>query len=504
MTIRKPTSYSRYSGRTRGLIPFLALLAAAFLIGCFEAKENTRVAGGDDIPNDVEPLGKKSARERDDSADWNGFKAMPRTGPGMYDTTTVIDSIPDTAGSGKARPKAAAPMAAAAQAKRGAIGPDDVAVGSAAAADEEGAIPALDDLAQPLDTLITKVVDTATGALETVHTQVRDSILKVDSTVFVPADPANPGAPQGVLQVSGRIVFADTSLWRTYRFRDADGDGFLAPRAGSINLADLDVSVKGADGLVRRTVQRVAAGADLDFNGHADNRILSSLTTVTLGADTLIVFRLVDADGDSLVMDFGKDTNLVDLIEEHRNSADPSSPSVSVRTRVVAFSADSTRNYAIRYSRTAVNADGSVLTVAVRGALPADSSFRAGSDAVWTETLASAAGESVSTRARAFTVRLAKTPGAFNGNVLTRVAVEERYRDSAYDRFTFGFVPELPIADGIWPATGAVNASLAYRDGATVAFAGEAVAGGMEGTVTASTGLVIPIFFDRNGAATRR
>jgi hypothetical protein len=30
------------------------------------------------------------------------------------------------------------------------------------------------------------------------------------------------------------------------------------------------------------------------------------------------------------------------------------------------------------------------------------------------------------------------------------------------------------------------------------------VAGGMEGTVATAFGMVIPIFFDRNGAATRR
>jgi hypothetical protein len=504
MMIRKPNFHTRSSARSRGLIPFLALLAAAFLAGCFEPKESTRVAGGDDIPNDVEPLGKKSARERGDSADWNGFKTMPRTSPGMYDTTTVQDSIPDTTGSGKAQPKAASPVAAAPQAKRGAIGPNEVAAQAAVTAVEEENIPPLDDLTKPLDTLITKVVDTAKGTLETVHTQVKDSILKVDSTVYVPADSANPGAPKGVLQVSGRIVFADTSLWRAYRFRDADGDGFLAPRAGSLNLADLDVSVKGAGGLVRRTVQRVAAGADLDFNGHGDNRILSSLVAMTLGADTLDVFRLLDADGDSIVLDFGKDTNLVDLIEEHRDPADPALVSVSVKVRLVVFSKDSTRNYAIRYQRTVLNADGSVSAVTTRGETARDSSFRAGSDAVWTETLARPAGDSLATRARAYTVRLAAAPGAFQGNVLTRIAVEEKYANLAYDRFVFQLVPESPVADGKWPAGGAVTASLAYREGATVSFTGEAVAGGMEGSVTTSSGAALSIFFDRNGAATRR
>ena len=488
--IRKPKTHARSSLPSRALIPFLVLLASAFLAGCFGAKEEPRMAGGDDIPNDVEPLGKKSARERGDSAEWNGFKTMPRTSPGMYDTTTVIDSIPDTTGSGEAQPKAAAPGAA--QAKRGALGP----------ADEE-AIPPVDDLARPLDTVTTKVVDTVKGTLETVHTQVKDSIAKWTApSSYPPIRPtrARPLAccrfPAGSFSRTRRSGGPTASAMRT-----ATGSW---PRAtGSLNLADLDVGVKGADGLVRRTVQRVAAGADLDFNGKGDNRVLSSLVVTTLGADTLDVFRLLDADGDSIVLDFGKDTNLVDLIEEHRNPSDPSQVSVSVQARLVVFSKDSTRNYAVRYQRTVHYADGSVLAVTTRGA-GADSSFRAGGDAVWTETLALPPGDSLRTRARAFTVRLAQEPGAFQGNMLNLIAVEERYANLPYGRFAFELRPERPVTDGGWPAAGAVNASLEYREGGTVSFTGEAVPGGMEGSVTTSSGLVIPIYFERNGAATRR
>jgi len=64
---------------------------------------------------------------------------------------------------------------------------------------------------KPLDTLVTKVVDTAKGVVEAVHTTVKDSIRKVDSTVFVPVDSAHPDAPRGVMQVAGK------SLWRTPR-----------------------------------------------------------------------------------------------------------------------------------------------------------------------------------------------------------------------------------------------------------------------------------------------
>jgi hypothetical protein len=476
------------------LARLLMLLAAAALLGCFETEEPTRVAGGDDIPNDVEPLGKKAARERDDSTDWNGYQSMPRTSPGMYDTITVPDTVPDTSGSGQAQP---APRGQG-MAKQGAAS----ALSGGADRWSAAALPPLDPLL-PLDTLVTRVVDTAKGAVETVHIVVKDSILRVDSTVFVPVDPAKPGSPQGILRVSGKITYADTARWRAYRCFDADGDGFLTPRAGSANLADLIVEVKDAAGVVTRTVQRIAAGADLDFNGRADNRLLQNVVLATLGSDTLDLFKLSDADGDSSILDFTKDTNLVDLIEEHRYPGSIGPASMTQQARLVVFSGDSTRNYAIRFQRRTAYRDGSALEVTTRGGA-ADSSFRAGGEAVWTETLTPSAGDSVASHARAFTVRLAAAPGAFAGNTLAAIAVTEVYRGTPEASFTFGFRSESPVAHGRWPAAGAVEAELRHRQGSATAFAGQAVSAGMEGVITTSAGDTIGIFFDRNGKATRR
>lgn len=456
--------------------------AALLLCGCFETKQDVKVAGGDDVPNDVQPLGKKAAQARDDSADWNGFKNAPRTSPGMYDTTTVPDSVPDTGGSG-AQPKASAHPALAKRATE---------------------LPPLPDPLKPLDTVVTRVVDTAKGVVETVHTLVKDSVLKVDSTVFMPGDPAHPDAPRGVLQVAGRITLADTSLWKAYSFKDADGDGFLAPRAGSPNLADLDVSVKLSTGIVERTVQRVAAGADLDFNARGDNRLLSSALVRTLGADTLDVVNLLDADGDSVVLDFRKDTNVVDLIEEHRYpSAGSLETSLSLQTRIVVFSKDSTRNYAVRFKETLLFKSGAVLRVDASG--PAtDSSFHPGDDALWREAFTPPSGDTLALHARSYNVRLPRTPGAFGQNLLLAVSAADTYRNSTFSGFTFDWHPETPVADGHWPAGGAVKASLSYRAGGAVRFDGEAAASGMDGTVVTSAGESLTISFDRNGAATRR
>ena len=488
---------------------FLAALAILCLSGCMSGKDDTRVAGGDDIPNDVEPLGKQSAEARSDSAEWNGFKSMPRTSPGMYDTTTVPDSVPDTTGAGKAQPK----RTALAKGSAGPLPAGDSALAAAAAqGNPQDTLPIvklpvkpLDSLPlfKPVDTLVTRVVDTVKGTVEAVHAQVKDEVRTIDSTVFVPPDSTMPGSVGGVLQVAGRVTYADTALWKTYLFRDGDGDGFLAPRAGALNLADIELAVKGAGGLVVRTVQRVAAGADLDFNKRGDNSILSSLVTATLGADTVHTWKLLDADGDYAIIDFSKDTNLVDLVETVRFPSDPARVSLTIKVRLVVWSKDSTRNYAIGYRSLHLNRDGGTLAVTAKGPR-ADSTFRPGDDALLTEARTFPAGDSVESRTRIHTVRLPAAPGAFSGDLLVRTQAQARFRNRRYAAFDFSLRPEIPVADGRWPAGGAVDASLIYLDGAATSFSGQAVEAGMDGTLKAVSGETLSISFDRAGKPTRR
>ncbi|MBW8887099.1 MAG: hypothetical protein JF616_04995 [Fibrobacteres bacterium] len=466
-----------------------ALFAFLFLCGCF-AEKNTRVAGGDDIPNDVEPLGKHAAAARDDSADWNGFKSAPRTAPGMYDTASVPDSTPDTAGAGLPQPKRSAGSAEnAPMAKRSASRETNYYGGS---------FP-IDSLpfGNPFDTVTIHIVDSAQGAVEAVHGQVKDNVRTMDTTRFVPVDAAHPGSPAGVLFVSGRVSYADTGLWKTYTFRDADGDGFLTPQPGAANLADLDLAAKAADGKVARLSQRIAAGPDLDFNRRGDNRLLASLMVVTSGTDTLRTVRLLDADGDSAVIDFSKDTNLVDVIETDRNPGDTGA-SVAIAERLVVYSRDSTRNYAVRYRRSELRADGSILVLEGRGPGP-DSAFRAGDEAAWMVTRTFPQANSASLATRTFTVRLGAKPGDFAADSLVRLQTTEHYRDQAYEAFSFSLRPDAPVADGRWPAAGEVEASLLYRDGAVTVFSGAADAAGMHGSVKDVSGSVLAISFDRQG-----
>jgi hypothetical protein len=452
------------------------IVSAAFLFGgCFSAdnKEPQQVAqGGDDYPNGVQPLGKKAAQAHNDSADWNGFKTAPRTSPGMYDTVHVPDSTPDTT-----KPKSPAPTPTP---KR-------------AASSRSAELPL-----PPLDTVVTHVIDTAKGTVETVHTQVTDTATHIDSTVLAPADTGKPGSKPGVMSVAGKIVYADSGHFLAYRFTDADGDGLLAPRAGSANIVKAELSTGLAGGEVEKRSLLMAAGQDLDFNAAGDNQLLASAFVRMQGADTLDVFKLLSADGDAIVIDFSKDTNLVDLIETHRILSGPVAE-VTRKVRLVVFSKDSTRNYPVAFSEKRLLRDGGIIDIRARGA-GSDSLFLAGEEALWTESRFRPAGDTESA-AVTYRVRLADQAGAFAGDSLLGVAVEESYRKDPA-RFSFDFLCDAPVSDGKRIGKGDLVAWLAFQSGYRVTFTGAAGAtasAGFTGRVTGSDGKSSAIVFDAAG-----
>lgn len=456
----------------------LCLAAATLILGCFREDKPAEVAGGDDYPNGFEALGKKSARARGDSSDWNGFDSIPRSGPGLYDTASIPDSPPDTSGSGRGGP---AP-------KRGA---DGYASGQS-------------PLDIPLDTLVTRVLDTAKGTVEAVRTQVSDSgTRQVDSTVFVPADPGKPGSAAGVNQVTQRITSADSGLVEVRRFADADGDGFLSPRAGSRNLARVEVSFTLPGGVLETRTRRLAAGADLDFNARGDNLLLSSQFLRVLGGDTLDIVRILDADGDSVLIDPAQDSNLVDIVEERRFPEGNPLVSVVRQVRLVAYE-DSAGNYPIRFAERRVFRSGVVLEVSARG-LGADSAFRPGAEAHWSETWFRPAADTAERTARAWKVRLAPAAGDFRANVLLGFTVEEAYRkDYPHERFFFDFRCETPVADGAWIAAGDVIAWLSFPGGSRIVFTGFATPAGMQGQLAGPDGKSSAISFDTAGSVPAR
>ncbi len=464
---------------------FLCVLSLTVLTACFK-DDATKVAGGDDYPNGLQALGKRMAKAVGDSADWNGFDSIPANGPGLNDKTEFPDSIPATLIAGVMQGSRSNPPLA-----------------KESGSDMEAAAKA-SGMNQGLHRDTVGFIDTTSRTVDTIGDFVRvvlfsstDTLQQSDTTEFIPADPAIPGSLPGLSRVVGRLLYSDAVRFATFRFLDADGDGYLSPRAGATNLADLESTQGLAGGVVERSVKRIAAGKDLDFNGWGDNHLVANLFVRTRGQDTLDAYRFTDADGDSALMDFSRDTNLVDMMASRRMPAGGPLASVSRTIRIVSNSKDSAKNYPIRYSERRLLRDGSIVDVSIRS--PAqDSSFRPGDDVVWTESTAHAAGDSVKLGTVSWKVRLAGSPRAYAGNTLIGFTFEEK-RAAGISDFKCEFSGDAPIADGRWISSGDVTSSIVTAKGGILTFTGRADAAGFTGTVTGGGVPARTISFDRAG-----
>ena len=447
--------------RIRALV---AVLLAATFLACIQEKGNQQVAGGDDYPNTVDALGKKTAKALGDSADWNGFDSIPKGGPGLYDEAVFPNPDLETTQSDWPSPP-----------------------------------PAMGHLAKkaaPVDTI--RTVDTIfTGEVRTVIHSISDSLREVDTTLMIPADPAIPGSLPGFSLVVHHRIYSNSERFESFRFVDADGDGYITPRSGSVNIVEREFTEGFAGGVIERSVQQVAAGGDLDFNGMEDNRLVANLFIRTLGQDTLDAYRFADPEGDSALIDNTREINLVDLFETHRLPVGNTLAKVERKVRIAANSRDSSKSRPVRYSERRFLRDGSTVDVSVKGP-SADSAFQPGEDVIWTESTARPTSDSVESSSVAWTVRLAPSPGAHTANTLLAFTAEEKVRGGKSD-FRFEFVGESPTADGRWISKGEVVSSLASAKGVRTDFTGRSDSTGFSGTVTWEGYPSHPVSFDRSG-----
>ncbi len=201
------------------------------VVACSPERRPTgdQTAGGDDYPNAVDALGKKSASSLNDSTDWNSaFSDMPDSVPGLYDTA----SVPESAQSGKSKPlsKFAASMISV-------------------------TIPIIpdDSLLKPdslLDSVKT-VVDSTDGTTTVIRTRYTDTVTIQDSVVTLP----------NLLLASRFIKTAGADTLEVWELLDGDGDGAVLDYSLDSNVVDWVRSrlVEGADVLEITTRVRLAA-----------------------------------------------------------------------------------------------------------------------------------------------------------------------------------------------------------------------------------------------------
>lgn len=446
-----------------------ALAFSLALAGCFG---DERVAGGDDIPNSVEPLGKRTAEARRDSSDWNAHGEAPQSAPGVYDSARVPESAPQ---SGSAKSGASASAGAISGAAGAQLLTLDAEIGFELPGTER---------------LLNVITEPVTGLLRVVRVQSLPALagqaaFRAEDTTWYKADSAGPR----LVRVSGFVQTQGETRYAV--FEDGDGDGLLSPRAAG-SLARVRFTTVRASGERETRAMTWRAGDDKDFNRRGDNGLAALQRSIVSGLDTLLSLVLTDADGDGLVYNPFRDSNQVEVASRARAGG----VHTTLVYRVAVFR-DSARNYAHRYRRVTTSVAGTDSVFAFgRDSLP---DFAPGDTGFARRVfLPASASDTVASTEGVFKVVLSAARDG-SGNRLLEVNRKQVYRFGAFASFDYRLRPTAPVADGSFARAGAVRARAELASGGSITFDGEATATEIFGGVMDSEGRKGTVRYDLEG-----
>ncbi len=450
------------------LLRVVLALTALGSLACAPERRPTDIqtAGGDDYPNAIEVLGKRSASAYNYHENWNSaFHEMPDSVPGAYDTVQVPES---------AQPQKSEPLP-----KFATLSQVDVLP-----------ILSLDSILQPdslLDSVKT-VVDSTDGKTTVVRTRDTDKIAIEDSVVSLPPKIAAPlpGDSVGIstpriVEVAGSFTYKEDGRIERFRFSDGDGDGVLTAEPGSDNVAAIELSTAWPSGEKKVRLLRIAAGDDLDFNRQEGNLLLSSRFVKLQNLDTVEVWELLDAEGKGSILDYSLDSNIVDWVGRVTGAGvDTEILEIQTRIRWVVFP-DAGRNYVVYFREENILRDGGRIALEIRGER-SDSTFRPGERASITRLTEKPEGDTATTSIR-WSVDVDANPASYANNRLVSFQVKQRYRRGDWESFEFFHIPDVPVPAGSSEVQGFTEATLVPPSQAAYSFSGLRSATGWKGTV---------------------
>jgi hypothetical protein len=183
-----------------------------------------------------------------------------------------------------------------------------------------------------------------TGLISVFVTSATDSTIKRDTLIA-----KIRGTDTLLVALRGIVIRTRLPLTvESYRYVDFDGDSLLINPGAQKQQALAVYQRQALTGTTEMVTAVVDAGSDGDFQKEADNRFVRYSLTITLGADTLSYAEISDADGDGYLVDNGSsvDSCMVDIVTK---SHELLQPATTTTARMVVFTADSMKNYAVRY-----------------------------------------------------------------------------------------------------------------------------------------------------------
>jgi len=425
--------------------------------------------GGDDFPNAMVSLGKTVAEQFNTVSDWQEDLATPKSVPSVSQETDIsLPTVNTTPSLSKSK---------------------------ATTADLAG-----------IDTAYETIIwdDTASSGIITyIYTAFNDSLYITDTVVILYNEKVTDTIEDNeeYYSITGKITNLIDQSHQYFLYKDADGDSSLNNPDAAQNRVSALWRITSAEGIATTMDLIIDAGADNSIEGEDDNGYLRSEVLVSTGADTILYYAYVDADGDSLIYrENNPDSHIVDLIYIAKAGDDlsPFTRRASLRGRYVIFPTDTLKNYPTFWQFEEQKWSGRIITTTVSGT-GADSTFSPGDTATAIIVVEPGQLDSIDADTALMTVLMGPSLNSDDDDSLISVYTHSKKRYGFQRETVFSFTSNYPIPPGGEPESGTVSYTLITEDEGQFSLKGTFDSVGIAATVCDSTGQCEDLTWDREG-----
>lgn len=332
-----------------------------------------------------------------------------------------------------------------------------------------------------------------------IFTHKKSTVLKTtcDTIIFkVDADDTS------IVSVSGSVEpVSSLSPTEFYRFSDIDGDSLLISSTASRQQARAYYTKTGA--LNTLTIQQidVDAGEDRDFADSSDNGVMAAQSLILQNGDTLAFSTLTDADGDGFLQSgaSASDSSIIDIVSGRFEVIQVSALNKTItHARMVAFTNDSLKNYAIRYN--VVNEFAARTVTWSIHTIQGDSTFFPGDTVTVKHTTATAGNDTLTSDTLITRCALGSTPADSADDALLSIYSHSQFNRANEKDIIFDFSADPAVFNGQPVQGGTFRCIVQVRDGVWYKLEGSIDESRIVAEATASNGAAYTVIWNRDGS----
>ena len=281
-------------------------------------------------------------------------------------------------------------------------------------------------------------------------------------------------------------------------FTDGDKDGIITPVAGKDNKVKINLSVS-ENGTVEKTTLLVGAGPDANFDNDSDNTVHEATWIKTKGKETVGQGAFLDADGDGVVADNAKTSEVLVKYSEMDPKDRPFVKKVTCEAKVRIFAKHVGGDEPMAFSYEEELKSGRINSATIKNRAGGTEFVRGDTMTVRLETTVSNEQDTLKHAVLELVMNLGQDLKSDLDDTCYAIHVSSEKKFGFERSAEFNFISAGPILHGKEPTAGSFDGKATYANGKTGSLKGSFSPSGFSAEFTGPEGGTAKVEYSKGG-----